>query len=90
MWVEWNTIPAELKTHLFMKESLVGKWHYHYENKNGTIGLLKIQTPSFDLKWKMHREYTWEACGVLEYQRFRTKKEAEIEIYKSLKESMPE
>lgn len=69
-----------------MKKSLIGKWHYHYENKNGIIGLIKIQVPTFNLKLKMNRQYMWEACGVLEFQRFRTKKEAEKEIYKALKE----
>lgn len=86
IWVEWNTIPKEMKTHLFMKQSLVGKYHYHYENKNGTIGLISIRMPLFDLNMKHKTRLMWEACGVLEFQRFRTKKQAEIEIYKALKE----
>lgn len=88
VWVEWNHIPKELRTRLFMKKSLIGKWHYHYENKNGIIGLIKIATLSFDLSFKIDYRYMWEACGVLEFRRFRTKKEAEIEIYKALKESI--
>ena len=88
MWVEWNTIPESMKRHLFMKESLVGKWHYHYENKNGIIGLIKIQMPIFTPSLKLYGEYKWEACGILEFQRFRTKKEAEKEIYKALKEKL--
>ncbi len=87
LWSEWQTIPSEMKNHLFMKKSLVGKWHYHYENKNGIIGLIKIQVPSFTTSFKIDTQYMWEACGVLEFQRFRTKKEAEKEIYKSLKEA---
>lgn len=86
LWSEWQTIPAEMKNHLFMKRSLVGKWHYHYENKNGVIGLIKIQVPIFSPSFKMNHKYMWEACGILEFQRFHTKKEAEKEIYKSLKE----
>ena len=67
---------------------IVGKWHYHYENKNGIIGLIKIQTPSFNTRFTMDMTYMWEACGVLDFQRFRTKKDAEVEIYKALKESI--
>ncbi len=86
-----------MKTHLFLKKSLIGKWHYHYENKNGTIGLIKIQVPIFGrvslkplkLEDGIPCIYMWEACGVLEFQRFRTKKDAEIEIYKALGEKRP-
>jgi len=86
IWDEWNGLPKELKNKLFMKKSLIGKWHYHYENKNGIIGLIRIAIPSFDLSYKMDYRYMWEACGVLEFQRFRTKKDAEVEIYKALQE----
>ncbi len=79
-----------------MKKSLVGKWHYHYENKNGVIGLIKIQVPIFgrvrlkklSLETGIPCIYMWEACGILEFQRFRTKADAEVEIYKALKEKM--
>ncbi len=93
VWLEWQSIPAQMRTHLFMKKPLIGKWHYHYENKNGVIGLVKIQVPQFRLRPKkislekgIPTQYMWEACGILEFQRFRTKKDAEIEIYKALKE----
>ena len=86
MWTEWASISDELKNKLFMKKSIVGKWHYYYKNKNGIIGLIRIAVPSFDLSYKMDYRYMWESCGVLEFRRFRTKKEAEVEIYKALKE----
>ena len=57
------------------------------------IGLIKIQVPDFRLVTKfsfkkgiLSCKYMWEACGVLEFERFGTKKEAEAKIYKTLKE----
>lgn len=94
VWVEWQSIPDVMRKELHMKKSLVGKWHYHYENKNGVIGLIKIQVPVFNFRPKITLErgisvkYMWEACGVLEFRRFRTKKEAEIEIYDALSEKL--
>lgn len=85
-WEEWQQIPHELKNRLFMKKSLIGKWHYHYENKNGIIGLIRIQMPVFDLKKFGTYRYVWEACGILEYRRFGTKAKAEDIIYNALKE----
>ena len=94
VWLEWNTIPDVMRKDLHMKKSLIGKWHYHYENKNGMIGLIKIQVPQFRFRPKkitlqtgIPTIYMWEACGILEFRRFRTKKQAEIEIYKALKEN---
>ena len=93
VWVEWNTIPAEMKEHMHMKKSLIGKWHYHYENKNGVIGLIRIQVPRFTMKpfkknnpLVLYTHYMWEACGILEFRRFPTKKDAEVAIYNALKE----
>lgn len=90
IWKEWCEMPHEIKNRLHFTKSLTGKWHYHYENKNGIIGLIRIQVPTFSFAKKppngMFGKYMWEACGILEYQRFSTKKEAEIEIYKALKE----
>jgi hypothetical protein len=93
VWVEWHSIPVEMKQHLFMKKPLIGTWHYHYENKNGIIGLIQIQVPQFRLHPKpitledgIPTKFMWEACGVLDFQRFRTKADAEKEIYKALKE----
>lgn len=89
MWKEWESMPDELKQRLFSNKSLVGKWHYHYENKNGRVGLIRIQVPGFNFSFKKcNMPYKWEACGVLEYRRFSTKEEAEIEIYKALKEKI--
>lgn len=59
---------------------MIGKWHYHYKNKNGEIGLIKIKAPWCKAVWM------WEACGVLEFKRFPTKKDAEVAIYKALGE----
>lgn len=94
VWLEWQSIPKEMKEHLHMKKPLIGKWHYHYENENGVIGLIRIQVPNFrprpgkiSLMMGIPTQYMWEACGVLEFQRFRTKKDAEDEIYKALKEN---
>lgn len=61
---------------------LIGKWHYHYENKNGIVGLIKIRSPWHKPRW------LWEACGVLDFQKFATRKDAEVEIYKELKETI--
>lgn len=83
LWKEWDKMPQELKNHLFTKKSILGKWHYHYENKNGIIGLVRLNHSMNLLK----EGHCWEACGVLEYQRFFTKKEAEKIIYEALHES---
>ena len=88
MWKEWEEMPQEFKDHLFTKKCLVGKWHYHYENENGTIGLIQIQVPSFSTTDIFDCDYQWEACGLLEYERFSSQEEAEIAIYKALKEKM--
>lgn len=61
MWKEWELMPDEFKNRLFMKKSLVGKWHYQYENKNGRIGLIRIQCPTFNLKNFRECRYVWEA-----------------------------
>ncbi len=95
VWVEWQSIPKEMRARLFLTKSLIGKWHYHYENKNGIIGLIRIQVPQFRLRPKkislksgIPTRFMWEACGIMEFQRFRTKKDAEAEIYKALKEKI--
>lgn len=84
VWLEYDQMPQEIKnrTRFLRKRSIIGKWHYHYENKNGRIGLVRLNH-SMSLSRDGH---CWEACGVLDFQRFYTKKEAEIEIYKALKE----
>jgi len=84
VWKEWNNIPPEViyRSNFIRSRSIIGKWHYHYENKNGRIGLVRLNH-----SMSLFRDgHCWEACGVLDFQRFYTKKEAEIEIYKALKE----
>lgn len=85
MWEELEKMPKELREKLQMLPTLIGKWHYHYENKNGRIGLIRLNN-SFVWKKKSH---CYEACGVLDFERFRTKELAEIAIYKALKEEYP-
>jgi len=82
LWKEWSQMPDEILGRLCFKRSILGKWHYHYENKNGKIGLVRLNH-SMSLLGDGH---CWEACGVLEFQRFSTKKQAETAIYKALKE----
>ena len=92
IWMEWNVMPEDYKRQQYMKKSIVGKWHYHYENKNGRIGLVKIQASDFGFLTRKSKpkdypcRYVWEACGVLEFEQFATKKMAEAKIYKTLKE----
>lgn len=62
---------------------MIGKWHYHYKNKNGEIGLIRIKAPWCKSKW------AWEACGVLDFTRYPTRKAAEVEIYHALREPIP-
>ena len=90
-WVEWDRMPKELLAKLSIKKSILGKWHYHYENKNGRIGLIRINcgvTFTKSGKWNADN-MMWEACGVLDFARYSTRKEAEVEIYKTLKEPIP-
>jgi len=90
MWGEWSNFPKELLDKMPIKNCIVGKWHYKYENKNGTIGLIRIQSGVawIESGWRSDM-MVWEACGVLEFTRYPTKKAAEVEIYKALKEQMP-
>lgn len=85
-WKGYENLPKEIKDKLMMG-NMFGKYHYHYTNENGTIGLIKIQcaTPFLNGS-EFGMAMMWEACGVLDFQRFATKKEAEKEIYKALKE----
>lgn len=83
LWREWSKFPTALKDGLYMRRPIIGKWHYHYENKNGIIGLVRLNH-SMNLNREGH---CWEACGVLEFQRFTTKREAEKAIYEALNET---
>ena len=84
LWKHWKEFPQELKDQL---PSIVGKWHYHYENKNGKIGLVRLNNGiRWDKKKNQWRGHVYEACGALDFQQFNKKKNAEIAIYKALKE----
>lgn len=89
MWKHMGRLPKELKEELYEKiPPILGKWYYYYENENGKVGLARI---NHGLRIQLGPNGTWrghhyEACGHLEYERFRTKKQAEIAIYKALNE----
>ena len=84
MWKAEQTIIGMLKPRQRLLDMrMIGKWHYNYKNDNGEIGLIKIKSPLFKEGWQ------WEACGVLEYKRFPTRKAAEVKIYEALKEPIP-
>ncbi len=85
MWTEFQSMPQELKDQL--GGSILGRWQYFYENKNGKVGIVKL---NFNLNFYRDKlwNHCWEACGNLELRRFPTKKEAEKEIYKVLKEKL--
>ena len=87
-WSEWQKMPKELKEKLHMG-CLFGKYHYHYENKNGKVGLIHIECGVNFTKTGMLRAngMMWEACGRMDFARWYTKKEAEIAIYAALHET---
>lgn len=86
-------LPKQMRSEFYEKlPPIIGKWYYYYENKNGKIGLARINhglRMSFgkDGRWRGHH---YEACGHLDYERFSTKKQAEIAIYKALDEKYPQ
>ena len=85
IWKEMAKLPKKTREDWNEKlPPLLGKWYYYYENKNGKVGLARINNifPFFKEK-KCH----YEACGHLDFKTFQTKKQAEIAIYKALKES---
>ena len=87
MWREYHQIPKELQNQLHFG-CLVGKYHYHYENENGKVGLIQIECGvQFTKKGKLKANgKLWEACGIMDFARWVTKKEAEAAIYDALKE----
>lgn len=87
LYKEWQKIPKEIRNHKFFdKKCIVGKWHYHYKNKNGEIGLVRF---NYNFNFKNRKNYCYEACGVLDFQRFDTLREAENTIYEKLGEPIP-
>ncbi len=92
MWKHMARLPKKLREDLYQKmPPILGKWYYYYENKNGKVGLARI---NHGLRLQLGPNGGWighhyEACGHLEYQRFTTKKLAEIAIYRALKEPYP-
>jgi len=80
-------MPKELKDSIyFANRCIVGKWHYHYENENGRIGLVRFNyshTGFFD----KNRNFCYEACGALDFEQFQTLSQAEYAIYKKLGEN---
>ena len=87
LWKEWDSKSLEKK---YLMPPIVGKWHYHYENQNGTIGLIKLNTGiRFEGEKMTWRGHVYEACGVLDFKQFKTKEDAEIAIYSALGEEYP-
>ena len=87
MWEELEKMPKELREKLQMLPTIIGKWHYHYENKNGRIGLIRINYSwNWNFKKNRSQNYCYEACGYLDFERFNTLRDAEIAIYRTLGE----
>jgi len=97
MWKEWKSIQTPLRLHIspFMKKPLIEKYLYRYKNKNGEISIIRINLPNLRFNprkpssLESRYEYLWESCGVMEYNRFKTRHEAEIAIFKALGEEPP-
>ncbi len=85
LWKEMARLPKKVRDEFNEKlPPMLGKWYYYYENKNGRVGLARINDHfMFDGKKDSHH---YEACGHLDYETFKTKRLAEIAIYKCLKE----
>lgn len=88
LWKEMARLPKKIRDEFNEKlPPMLGKWYYYYENKNGRVGLARINHGlDFTLKNGQFVGHHYEACGHLDYKRFRTKRLAEIAIYKCLKE----
>ncbi len=84
IWKEYDSMPQEVKDKLH--GSILGKWAFTYQNKNGKIGLVKLNHNLNFHKGKLWN-HCWETCGNLELSRFNTKKEAEVAIYEALHET---
>ena len=88
LWKEMARLPKKVRDEFNAKlPPMLGKWYYYYENKNGKVGLARINHGlEFTLKNGKFLGHHYEACGHLDFQRFRTKKQAEMAIYNVLKE----
>ncbi len=85
IYIEWLKLPKEFRSHRYFAQGcIVGKWHYHYENENGKISLVRFNS-SFSF-FNSKKKYCYEACGTLDFERFSTLQEAESAIYKKLGE----
>ncbi len=82
LYKHWQKIPKEIRnTPYFDRKCIVGKWHYHYENKNGRIGLVRL---NHSLNFSNEDGFHYEECGTLDFERFHTLSQAEEAIYKKL------
>ena len=81
MWKVWEMLPKNIKKTLL--GPVIGKWQFYYENKNGRIGLIKLNF-NFYFNERTLWNHCWETCGQLELARFPTKKQAETAIYEAL------
>lgn len=86
LYKEWQKLPKEITNHKLFGKCIVGKWHYHYKNKNGEIGLVRF---NYNLNFKKGKKYCYEACGVLDFQQFSSLRQAETAIYEKLDETIP-
>lgn len=86
LYKNWQKLPKDIRdTPYFMRKCIVGKWHYHYENENGRIGLVRL---NHGLDYDENKHH-YEACGTLDFKQFTTLAEAEAAIYKKLGENYP-
>ena len=81
MWTQYQLFPKKFKDAI---PQMFGRWHYFYENKKGKIGLVRLFNDFY--KFDGRPKFCWEACGHLDFKQFKTKRDAEIAIYKVLKE----
>ena len=92
VWKGMSKMPKELRDEFNKKlPPILGKWYYYYENENGKVGLARLNhgmflEPDKNGQWRGH---CYEACGHMDFKQFKTKKQAEIAIYKALKEPYP-
>ncbi len=87
IYEEWLKLPKEIRNiRYFNGRCIIGKWHYHYKNENGEIGLVRFNHSLNFAEPGFH----YEACGTLDFERFTTISKAESAIYEKLGEALPE